>query len=284
MAGFDDPAFYGDRWAAVYDDHHGQMDPGPAVEFLAGLAGDGRVLELAIGTGRVALPLAARGITVEGVDASAAMVERLRAKPGGDSIPVAMGDMAQVPVSGRFRLVYLVFNTLFGLLSQARQAECFGNVARVLDPGGMFVIECFVPDLARFDHDQRVQARTVTEDSAIIEVSRHDRVQQRVTTPDDHAGWPGDAPAASGHSLQLADRAGPDGRPGRPAANRTLGRLGPASVHFGQRRPRLCLSASLTSSDETSQPNAADAGRLSAGSVCIFMQVDRPNIDAGRGA
>ena len=182
MAGLDDPAFYGDRWATVYDDHHKHMDPGPAVEFLAGLAGDGRVLELAIGTGRVALPLAARGISVEGVDASAAMVERLRAKPGGESIPVAIGDMAQVPASGRFRLVYLVFNTLFGLLSQELQAECFGNVARALEPGGTFVIECFVPDVARFDRDQRVQARSVTEDSAVIEVSRHDRVQQRVTT------------------------------------------------------------------------------------------------------
>src|SRR5215472_1702946 len=182
MAGFDDPAFYGDRWAAVYDEHHRQMNPGPAVEFPAGLAGDGRVLELAIGTGRVALPLAGRGITVEGVDASAAMVERLRAQPGGDSIPVTLGDMAQVPVSGRFGLVYLVCSTLFGLLSQARPAECLASVARVLEPGGMFVIECFVPDLARFDHDQRVQARTVTEEAAIIEASRHDRVQQRVNT------------------------------------------------------------------------------------------------------
>jgi SAM-dependent methyltransferase len=182
MAGFDDPAFYGDRWAAVYDELHRHADPGPAVKFLASLAGDGRVLELAIGTGRVALPLAARGVTVEGIDTSAAMVDRLRAKPDGDAILVTLGDMAQVPVSGSFRLVYLVFNTLFGLLSQERQAECFASVAHVLDPGGMFVIECFILDLTRFDHDQRVQARSVMQDSAIIEVSVHDRARQRVTT------------------------------------------------------------------------------------------------------
>ena len=182
MAGFDDPAFYRDRWAGAYDEHHAGTDPAPAVEFLAGLAGDRLVLELAIGTGRVALPLAGRGIAVEGIDASEAMVARLRAKPGGESIPVVIGDMAQVPASGPFRLVYLVFNALFGLLRQARQAECFGNVARVLDPGGVFVIECFVPDLARFDRGQRVQARAVTEDSAIIELSRHDVAQQRITT------------------------------------------------------------------------------------------------------
>lgn len=182
MTGFGDPAFYGDRWADVYDEHHGRLDPAAAVEFLAGLAGDGRVLELAIGTGRVALPLAGRGVAVEGVDASEAMVARLRAKPGGDSLPVVIGDMAEVPVSGPFRLVYLIFNTLFGLLTQDRQAECFRNVAQVLGPGGVFVIECFVPDLARFDRGQRVRAREVTEDSATIEVSRHDAVLQRVTT------------------------------------------------------------------------------------------------------
>jgi SAM-dependent methyltransferase len=182
VTGFDDPAFYGARWASVYDDRHGGLDPEPAVDFLAGLADGGRVLELAIGTGRIALPLARRGVVVEGVDASAAMVERLRAKPSGDSIPVTIGDMAQVGVSGPFRLVYLVFNTLFCLLSQARQAECFQNVARVLDPDGMFVIDCFVPDLTRFDRGQRVQALAVTEDSATLELSRHDAVQQRVTT------------------------------------------------------------------------------------------------------
>ncbi len=182
MAGFDDPAFYGDRWAGVYDEQHGGLDPAPAVEFLAGLAGDGRVLELAIGTGRVALPLAGQGLAVEGVDASQAMVEQLRAKPGGDSIPVTIGDMAKVPVNGPFGLVYLVFNTLFGLLSQERQASCFRNVAQVLDPGGVFVIECFVPDLARFNRGQRVQTLAVTEDSATLELSRHDAAQQRVTT------------------------------------------------------------------------------------------------------
>jgi SAM-dependent methyltransferase len=223
MAGFDDPAFYGDRWASVYDDHHGGLDPTAAVDFLAGLASGGRVLELAIGTGRVALPLARRGVSVEGVDASEAMVGRLRAKPGGRSISVTIGDMAEVGVSGPFRLVYLVFNTLFGLLSQARQAECFRNVARVLDPGGMFVIECFVPDLARFDRGQRVQTLAVAEDSAIFELSRHDAVQQRVTTQIvtlDGDGihlrpvairysWPSELDLMAGQAgLRLADRYG----------------------------------------------------------------------------
>lgn len=182
MTGFDDPAFYGGRWASVYDEHFAERDPGPAAEFLAELAAGGRALELAIGTGRVALPLAGRGIVVEGIDASEAMVARLRAKPGGQAIPVTIGDMAAVPASGPFRLVYLVFNTLFGLLSQARQADCFGGVARVLEPGGAFVIECFNPDLTRWDHGQRVGVRAVSEDSAVIEISVHDAAQQRINT------------------------------------------------------------------------------------------------------
>jgi SAM-dependent methyltransferase len=235
MAGFDDPAFYGDRWAAVYDDHHGHIDPGRAVEFLAGLAGDGRVLELGIGTGRVALPLAARGVSVEGVDASAAMAGRLRAKPGGDSVPVTVGDMAGVPVSGRFRLVYLVANSLFALLTQERQAECFGGVARVLEPGGTFVIECFVPDLSRFDHGQRVQAPSVTANSAVIEASRHDKARQLVTTQVitlDAQGvqlrpvvirysWPSELDLMAGQAgLRLAERhAGWDRQPFTPASS-----------------------------------------------------------------
>jgi SAM-dependent methyltransferase len=181
MAGFDDPAFFGDRWADVYDERT-TLDPAPAVAFLAGLAGGGRVLELAIGTGRVGLPLAAGGIAVEGVEASAAMVERLRAKPGGDRIPVVIGDMADVPAPGPFRLVYLVFNTLFNLPDAGRQEDCFRNVARVLEPGGAFVLECFVPDLARYDRGQRVEALAVTEEYATIEVVRHDAVAQRLRT------------------------------------------------------------------------------------------------------
>ena len=184
VAAFSDPAFYGDRWADVYDQRHADLDPAATAGFLAGLAGPGggRVLELAIGTGRVALPLAARGVTVEGLDASAAMVARLRAKPGGADIPVTIGDMAEVPADGSFTLVYLVFNTLFGLLTQDRQAACFRNVARALEPGGAFVIECFVPDLTRFDRGQRVQTVAVTEDSATIELSVHDAAAQRITT------------------------------------------------------------------------------------------------------
>jgi len=122
MAGFDDPEFFGDRWADVYDEGS-ELDPAPAVEFLAGLAGGGRVLELAIGTGRVALPLAAKGVTVQGIEASPKMVARLRAKPGGEQIPVTVGDMADVLATGPFRLVYLVYNTLFNLPSPDRQAE-----------------------------------------------------------------------------------------------------------------------------------------------------------------
>jgi SAM-dependent methyltransferase len=149
MARFEDPAYYGDIWAGAYDEQQIAPEPGPAVEFLAGLAGGGPVLELGIGTGRVALPLAARGIEVEGIDASAAIVARLQDKPGGRAIPVTIGDMADVPAVGPFRLAYLVFNSLFCLLSYERQADCFRHVAEVLDPGGLFVVECFVPDPAR---------------------------------------------------------------------------------------------------------------------------------------
>src|SRR4051812_13995867 len=114
MSMLDDPGLFGRQWAASYDGP-GIPDPGRAVEFLAGLAAGGPALELAIGTGRVALPLAARGIAVEGIEASPEMVALLRAKPGGADLPVVIGDMADVGVTGPYPLVFLVFNTLFNL-------------------------------------------------------------------------------------------------------------------------------------------------------------------------
>jgi SAM-dependent methyltransferase len=181
VADFDDPAFLGDRWAGAYADLTFGPDPALAVEFLAALGdGAGRVLELGIGGGRVALPLTRRGITVEGIEASQAVLDRLRATPGAESIPVTVGDMADVPADGPFRLVYLVWSGLFHLPSQARQVDCFRNAARVLAPGGAFVIECFVPGPSLFDRGVEVNA--VTEDSASMTLTRHDPVAQRIFT------------------------------------------------------------------------------------------------------
>ncbi|MGW1345991.1 class I SAM-dependent methyltransferase [Kribbella sp. NPDC002412] len=122
---------------------------GPTVERLAGLAGGGRALEFAIGTGRVAVPLAARGVPVSGIEYSPAMVDQLRTKVDEDAIPVVLGDMASVRAPGEFTLVYLVFNTISNLLTQEAQVECFRNAARHLSPGGAFLIELWVPELRR---------------------------------------------------------------------------------------------------------------------------------------
>jgi SAM-dependent methyltransferase len=153
-----------------------------AVEFLAGLAGTGPVLELGIGTGRIALPLASRGITVQGIDASESMVERLRAKPGGADIPVTIGDFVSLPVVGRFSLIYVVFNTFFALLSQDDQVGCFAQVAEHLAPGGAFVIEAFVPDPSMYDRGQRVSTSRVEVDRVQIDAATLDPVTQRVTS------------------------------------------------------------------------------------------------------
>jgi SAM-dependent methyltransferase len=185
MEGYDETT-YGERWADIYDEWVKRVgmtaEPNVVVPVLAELAGRGPALELAIGTGRIALPLAERGVEVHGVDASASMVRRLRAKPGGDAIPVTMGDFADVPVEGQYTLVYVVFNTFFALVSQSDQVRCFENVAAHLTGDGVFVIEAFVPDVTRFDRGQRVQAVEVDVDRAGIEVSRHDAVLQQVTT------------------------------------------------------------------------------------------------------
>jgi SAM-dependent methyltransferase len=177
-------ATFGERMADVYDTWYGTQRAAEttqhSVEVLADLAAGGRVLELAIGTGRVALPLAARGLSVHGIDASEAMVAKLREKPGGDAIPVTIGNFADVGVDGAFDLVFVVFNTLFNLTSQAEQVRCFHNVARHLSATGVFVVEAFVPDLSSFVNHQAVRTVHITADSACLEASVHDPVAQTV--------------------------------------------------------------------------------------------------------
>ena len=152
--------YFGERVAARYDDASWSMfDPEvirPTVDMLAALAGDGPALEFAIGTGRIALPLAERGVRVAGIDNSEAMLARLREKPGAEKLEAGVGDMASTRVLGEFSLVYLVFNTIFNLVTQDGQVACFENAAAHLRSGGRFVIEARVPELQRLPLGQTV--------------------------------------------------------------------------------------------------------------------------------
>src|SRR6187399_858262 len=156
----DEDGRFGEEVAATYDEYRDPMFSveviDPAVDFLARQAGDGRALEFAIGTGRIALPLAARGVEVHGIDLSKAMVDRLRAKPGGSDIPVVVGDFTSVRVEGSFRLVYLVYNTIQNVTTQAGQVAAFRNAAAHLEPGGVFVIEVGMPDLQRLPAGEKI--------------------------------------------------------------------------------------------------------------------------------
>jgi trans-aconitate methyltransferase len=175
------PDTYGDRMAGIYDELYAEaFDVIGTVELLVRLAGEGRALELAIGTGRIAVPLAQHGVEVVGIDASQAMVAELRNKPGGRDIVVHVGDFADVDVPGEFSVIFVVFNTFFALTTQEDQIRCFHNVAAHLGDGGLFVIEAFVPDLTRFDRHQRLSVTDVGLDEVQLEASRHDPVRQRV--------------------------------------------------------------------------------------------------------
>jgi SAM-dependent methyltransferase len=178
------PETYGDLNADVYDEWHAALDPTDAVRCLAELidqAPAGPVLELAVGTGRVTIPLAAKGVDVRGIDSSEAMVERMRAKPGGADIPVVIGDMADVDpgTDEQFALVFVVFSSFFFLMTQDEQVRCFANVARRLLPGGRFVIECPTPDVERYQRNQSLDVHHVGLDQVRLVAVRHDPVQQR---------------------------------------------------------------------------------------------------------
>ena len=165
----DDDGYFDERVAARYDESDeisGMFDSAvidPAVDLLVELARSGRALELGIGTGRIALPLARRGVPVHGIDLSQAMVARLRAKPGGEDIDVTIGDFATTTVDGTFSVAYLVFNTIMNLTTQEEQVACFRNVAAHLEPGGCFLIEVGVPDLQRLPPGETVRPFHVSE-------------------------------------------------------------------------------------------------------------------------
>jgi len=165
----DGDGYFDERVAARYDES-GEVaemfDPAvvdPVIDLLVELAGSGRALELGIGTGRIALPLARRGVPVHGIELSSAMVARLRAKPGGENIGVTIGDFATTTVDGAFSVAYLVFNTIENLTTQAAQVACFRKVAAQLEPGGCFVVEVGVPGLQRLPPGETIHAFHVSE-------------------------------------------------------------------------------------------------------------------------
>ena len=178
MKGYEPMMSFGEDIAGLYRDAQ-RGDEDAAVAFLADLAGPGPALELAIGAGRIALPLAARGIRVDGIDLSPAMVAQLRTKPGGDQLAVTIGDFADVPVPGTYRLIYVVWNTLFNLLTQDKQVRCFENVAAHLSDDGAFVVEGAHPgNLYRLRDHQYVDAEAVEVDEVRLDVARHDPITQ----------------------------------------------------------------------------------------------------------
>ena len=177
MRGFDPMASFGEDVAATYDDSP-RGDEAETVVCLQQLAGAGPVLELAIGTGRIGLPLAATGVRVDGIEQSTAMIARLRAKPGGDQIAVTQGNMAEVATGGRYRLVFLVFNTFYNLLTQDDQVRCFQNTARHLDEDGVFLIEAALPGRRYRLEEQYVDAEAVEAGKVVLDVGRYDPVTQ----------------------------------------------------------------------------------------------------------
>ena len=182
MKNYDPMLSFDEEAANAYDsdtDVSQRADTTATVALLEELAHGGPALELAIGTGRVALPLAARGVRVDGIDLSPAMLARLRAKPGGDHIAATLGNYRDVPVEGKYSLIYLVFNTIFNLLTQDDQVRCFENVAAHLTDEGLFVVEALTPNsVMRLRGDQYVDAEAIEVDTVWLDTGRYDPATQ----------------------------------------------------------------------------------------------------------
>lgn len=184
-----DPAAYGAAIADDYDTIYEQaLDTEGAIAFLAAIAGEGPVLELGIGTGRLALPLAQAGLEVHGMDSSPQMLDKLRAKAGAERVRASLGDFAKDRVDAEFTLVVLAFNTIFAMPDQDGQVAVFENAARHLRSGGRFVVEAFVPDLARFRDGSAISLRHLGDTHVALDVARLDRAEQRMQTTQLRAG------------------------------------------------------------------------------------------------
>jgi SAM-dependent methyltransferase len=177
-----DPAAYGRTWAADYDVlFEDRDDPGAVVAFVAGLAPSGSVLEMGVGTGRLAVPLAAGGLTVTGVDSSSEMLDRLRARPGADRIEVIQGDFTTVEAGGPHDVVVIAFSTLFLVPSQRAQLAVLANACRHLRPGGWLVVEAFVPDHSRWSRGQNLSLGRLDAQGVSLKLSVHDPVDQIIS-------------------------------------------------------------------------------------------------------
>jgi SAM-dependent methyltransferase len=178
MKGFDPRTSFGHETSRDYDAVSRRGDEEETVAFLAGLAGGGEALELAVGTGRIALPLRKAGVRVDGIELSTDMVDRMREKPGGDQVEVVMGDMSRVTTGRSYGLVYLVFNTIGNLLTQDDQVRCFENAARHLTDDGVFVVECRVPTAPARPGHQFIDVEELELDHVALGVSRYDPLTQ----------------------------------------------------------------------------------------------------------
>ena len=178
-----DAEAYTESFADVYDTWFGRMqNPDPVVARLAALAGNGPILELGVGTGRIALPLQERGFHVKGIDASKAMIKQLKNKPGGTALPVTIGDFSEVPIEGKFSLVYAAAGTFFELPDQDAQLRCFENVAKHLMPGGRFAFDSLVPEISRLGGSSGARLLPSTDEQTIVQFRQFDVAEQRYTS------------------------------------------------------------------------------------------------------
>jgi SAM-dependent methyltransferase len=203
MEGFDPITSFGDEASRRYDAEDTRGDEAETVHFLARLAAGRDTLEFAIGTGRIALPLRAAGVRVDGIELSRHMVDRMREKPGGAEVDVTIGDMSLATTGRTYGLVYLVYNTIGNLLTQDDQVRCFENAARHLASGGVFVLECRVPTAPTRPAHQFVDAEHVGVDTVVLDVCRYDPVTQ--VLDENHVRISADGITLSPISLRLAN-------------------------------------------------------------------------------